>query len=325
MCDLRVRVSAPSRLHLGDIDPFGIGRFGYAPLLAIDAPRTIVDAADAEGLEVKAEGGGEAEGYARRVVEALSLPGANVSVPSTPPRHSGFGSTTSLALSIGKAVAMAYSRDVDALQLLKMTGRTSTGGVHTFQSGGFALTGGLKVKLGEPLFEREQPLYPPLIVRLQFPEDWRFVLVTPRQAKVGPHGDSEEETFRSLRVRKPPTALIHKAYFIVASKMVPAILEENPKAFGEALTEVQVTVGKIYEPVQGSIFNPSSQWIIPHLKSHGALGLGQSSWGPTVYAFLDGDGEALKMKSRLEKELKRKASISVARPDNVGVIATRLD
>jgi len=38
----RAIVSAPARLHLGDIDPFGIGRLHYAPILAIEEPRTVL-------------------------------------------------------------------------------------------------------------------------------------------------------------------------------------------------------------------------------------------------------------------------------------------
>ena len=49
---MSVRVSAPARLHLGDIDPFGLGRFGFAPILAIDKPRTIVEATKSNRLKV---------------------------------------------------------------------------------------------------------------------------------------------------------------------------------------------------------------------------------------------------------------------------------
>ncbi|MCX8191323.1 MAG: hypothetical protein N3F06_00770, partial [Nitrososphaerales archaeon] len=132
-----VRVSAPARLHLGDLDPFGIGRFGYAPLLALNEPRTVVEARKSDGLKIispKAKDEAEeVEMYANRVLKAYDLPGIEISVISQPPRHSGFGSTTQLALSVGKAITLAYGLDISAIELLKVLRRTSTGGVYTFQ------------------------------------------------------------------------------------------------------------------------------------------------------------------------------------------------
>ncbi|MCS7117132.1 MAG: hypothetical protein NZ896_06690, partial [Nitrososphaerales archaeon] len=83
-----VRVSAPARLHLGDIDPFGIGRFGYAPLLALNEPRTVVEARKSDGLKIispKAKDESEeVEMYANRILKAYDLPGVEISVISQP-------------------------------------------------------------------------------------------------------------------------------------------------------------------------------------------------------------------------------------------------
>lgn len=70
---MRVEISAPARLHLGNLDPFALGRFGYAPILAIKAPRTVIEAEDAEALEVKGLEVVEARTYAKSVLEAFKV------------------------------------------------------------------------------------------------------------------------------------------------------------------------------------------------------------------------------------------------------------
>jgi len=315
---MQVRISAPARLHLGDLDPFALGRFGYAPVLAIMEPRTIIEANEAERLDVDGVEADEAKIYTQRILEAFNLKGAKVTVKTTPPRHSGFGSTTQLCLAVGRAVTKAHGLDVPLLELVKALRRTSTGGLYPFQFGGFVVAGGFKVKPGERVWLRDEPLIPPLIFRSHFPEGWRFVLVRPLVAPKSPDKEKEEEAFSALRAREAPAELIHKGYFILAAKLLPALLERNAEAFGKALTELQVTVGRIYQPVQEQIFNPASQWLIPILNRSGALGIGQSSWGPTVYAFTDSPEAAQKIAEKIEGETRGSAEVTLVGADNLG-------
>jgi beta-ribofuranosylaminobenzene 5'-phosphate synthase len=315
---MRVRVSAPARLHLGDLDPFALGRFGYAPVLAISVPRTVIEAEPAERLEVDGFEAEEARTYAQRVLEAFKLKGVTVTVKAAAPRNQGFGSTTQLSLAVARAVTAAHGLDVPLIELVKAVKRTSTGGIYPFQRGGFVVAGGFPVKPGERVWLRKEPLIPPLIFRADFPEDWRFVLARPLVAPKSPDRELEEEAFGSLREHKPPAELIYKGYFLLAAKLIPAVVERNAAAFGKALTELQVTVGRIYQPVQEEIFNPASQWLIPILNRSGALGIGQSSWGPTVYAFTDSPAAAEQIAGMIRAEARDRAEITIVAADNVG-------
>jgi beta-ribofuranosylaminobenzene 5'-phosphate synthase len=315
---MRVRISAPARLHLGDLDPFALGRFGYAPVLAIMEPRTVIEAEDADSLEVDGFEKDDVQMYARRVLEAFNLKGAKVTVKTAAPRNQGFGSTTQLSLAVGRAVTRAHGLDVPLLELVKALKRTSTGGIYPFQMGGFVVAGGFPIKPGERIWLRDETLIPPLIFHADFPEDWRFVLARPLVAPQSPDKESEEEAFSTLQDREVPAELIHKGYFVLAAKMLPALLERNAKAFGKALTEIQMTVGRIYQPVQEQLFNPASQWLIPILNRSGALGIGQSSWGPTVYAFTDSPEAALHIADTIEAEAQDKAEVTLVGADNAG-------
>ena len=316
---MKVRVSAPARLHLGDLDPLALGRFGYAPILAIEKPRTVVEVEVSNKLQVDGVEVDEAWVYAKRVLDAFGFKGAKITVTTTPPRHSGFGSTTQLCLAVGKAITKAYGLDVPHIELVKVLKRTSTGGIYTFQLGGFVVAGGFKLKPGERIWLRENPLIPPLIFRTSFPEEWRFVLVRPLTAPKSPDMEKEEEAFSELRRKKMSAELVHKGYFILSAKLLPALLEKDAESFGRALTELQVTVGRIYQPVQRSIFNPASQWLIPILRRSGALGIGQSSWGPTVYAFTDNPETAQKIAEKVRVRVGEKAEVMVVGADNLGV------
>lgn len=321
---MKIRVSAPSRLHLGDIDPFGLGRFGYAPMLALEKPKTLVEASACSSLDVSGIDVEEARIYSERVLKAFKLPGARVKVLSRAPRHYGFGSTTQLALSIGKAITLAYEKDVNSVELVEALKRTSTGGLHTFQRGGFVVAGGLKVTRGERIFNRAEALIPPLILRADVPEKWHFVIVKPLQAAASPFGDAEEDAFKRLRREQAPSHLIHEAYFTLTSKLVPSVIEKDAEAFEEALTRIQLLVGRIYQPVQGGVFNPASAWVIPIFRRIGARGIGQSSWGPAVYAFAEDRKRAAMIEKELREEVKGRAEVFIAKANNSGVEASTL-
>jgi beta-RFAP synthase len=321
---MKVQVSAPSRLHLGDFDPFGVGRFGYAPIVAIDKPRTIVQTSKLNVLQINSDDV-EVKRFAEKTLEGFNLDGVKVSVISTPPRHSGFGSTTQLSLSIGKAITSLYDLNVKCQEIIKIAGKTTVGGLYIFQHGGFVLAGGLKVKPSDDrFFEKEEPMIPPLILRLKFPKDWRFVVIVPKTS-YSLHGDSEDRAFKELRETRPPLKLIHKAYFILASKLIPSILDEDSRGFGDALTQIQFLAGSIYKPIQGSAFNPLSQWIVPIIKRSGALGLGQSSWGPTVYGFTDDEDRAKSLAKKIRNQVKNHADVFITKSDNTGARTKHLD
>jgi beta-ribofuranosylaminobenzene 5'-phosphate synthase len=316
---LNVRVSAPARLHLGDIDPFGIGRFGYAPILALNEPRIIIEASKNDSIEVSGIETEDSRVYVERIISEFNLPGAKIDILSIIPRHCGFGSTTQLALSIGTAVTKAYGIETDVVNLATALKRTSTGGLHTFQHGGFVVAGGLKIERGELIFNREKVLFPPLIFRYDFPEEWRFLIIKPFKVPKSPDGNVEEEAFKKLHIEQPPLALTHQAYFTLMAQLIPSVIEQNAESFGEALTNIQLLVGRMYQPVQGDVFNPASAWIISILRRNRALGVGQSSWGPIVYAFVENEKKGSELMNAIRTKVKGRAEMFLVKADNSGV------
>jgi beta-ribofuranosylaminobenzene 5'-phosphate synthase len=301
-----------------------VGRFGYAPILAIEEPRTIVEAWPSDRVQTTGCAQEEVHRYAQRTVDAFDLEGVEVTVHATPPRHAGLGSTTALSLAVGRAITQAHGLDVSLVPLIRALRRTSTGGLYTFEHGGLVVAGGFKAKPDAGIYLRDEPLIPPLILRTDFPGAWRFVTVRPLGAPTSPDGEAEETAFQRLQRLPPPVDLTHKVYFLLAARLLPALRERDAESFGSALTEIQLTVGRIYQPVQKSVFNPSSQWIVPLLQESGVLGIGQSSWGPTVYGFTDSHGSAVRVSEQVKREVGSRAHVRIVRADNAGARITRL-
>ncbi|KXB00175.1 hypothetical protein AKJ48_03810 [candidate division MSBL1 archaeon SCGC-AAA261O19] len=327
--NIRIRISSPSRLHLGDIDPFGLGRFGYAILVGIEFPRTVIEVKESDSIEIEFEKSRNWSGveenereeirrYAERTLNNLGAPGAKISVISHPPRHYGLGSTTQLSLSVGLGIFLAYGKKASHSKIMKILKRTSAGGIHTFERGGFVVSGGFEFPRKRfRISNQEKPVFPPLILRKEFPEEWRFVVAWHRKAPPGPSGEEEENAFEDLQDLEPPKELIHEAHFLINTKLVPAVLEKNPVKFGEALTRVQTLVGELYSPVQTGTYNPASAPLLEQLSEcEESLGFGQSSWGPAVYSLARDENAATKI---IKETLKTtNAEIHAVGADNKG-------
>ena len=75
--------------------------------------------------------------------------------------------------------------------------------------------------------------------------------------------------------------------------MAPAVERGDCAKFGDALYEYGVVAGNCFAPVQGGPFNgPVLTELVARMRALGARGVGQRSWGPTVFAVMPNDAEA---------------------------------
>ncbi len=99
---------------------------------------------------------------------------------------------------------------------------------------------------------------------------------------------------------------------ILVMKLLPALLEKNIAEFGEALTMLQVEVGKMFVEAQGGVFrHPTIQQGIEFLSQNGAYGSGQSSWGPAFYGLVEGKLKAKELSDKLSVFLEEHGGGSV--------------
>jgi len=97
----------------------------------------------------------------------------------------------------------------------------------------------------------------------------------------------EVQAFR--RIPLIPEATVDRLCRLVLLDLLPAVAEHNLEAFGASLTEIQLRVGQGFESAQGGVFSrPDLEVLVGFLQSQGLVGVGQSSWGPTLYGFFHG-------------------------------------
>jgi beta-RFAP synthase len=281
----RVFVEAGARLHFGVLDLRGsLGRWFGGIGAAAAAPTVLLSASRADTLQVEGEDAARATDFAHRFREHYNIRrGAHVHVHRALPPHAGLGSGTQLALAVGRALAELYEISIDAPTLARAVGRgrRSAIGTWTFDKGGLVVEGGRR---------REGDECGPLIARLPFPADWRCVLAVP-DAAPGLSGTTEEEAF--ARLPAPPDDEVQRVAHVVLMALLPSLADGDLAGFGAALSEVQEITGRWFAAVQGSTFAPGpSEELVRRMAEWGACGVGQSSWGPTVYGIVRGDAAA---------------------------------
>jgi beta-RFAP synthase len=212
-----------------------------------------------------------------RIHEAgRSLRPTRIRVERAPAEHIGLGVGTQLSLAVARALlTLAGEADMAVRDLARWTarGRRSGIGVHGFEHGGLIVDGG----------SRNEAEIPPLLARLPFPPTWSVLVVQPPGQR-GLHGPKESSAFANLRpIAQSVTDSMCR---LVLLEILPAVIEGDLDAFGAALAEMQAKVGSCFAAAQGGIYATSgAPQIIEELSRTGFVGAGQSSWGPTLYAF----------------------------------------
>jgi len=299
-----VRVVAPARLHLGFLDLNGnLGRLFGSIGLAIDTPRTELTLQRSRTFQGYGPDHARAVGALRRFAQAFSLKGAyQVDISSAIPSHSGLGSGTQLALAVGTALMSLEGIEHTPARLGELVdrGARSAIGMAAFESGGFIVDG------GRGALDRA----PPILVRTDFPTAWRALLVIDANT-AGVHGEAEAKAFAAL----PPLAESAAAHVcrLVLMQLVPGLMEADIETFGRALSEIQSIVGGHFANAQGGgpWTSPAVGRVVETLRHAGAYGIGQSSWGPTGFAFAPSQEIATRLYD---------SSIEVARAEGLEIL-----
>jgi beta-ribofuranosylaminobenzene 5'-phosphate synthase len=123
-----------------------------------------------------------------------------------------------------------------------------------------------------------------------------------------------------------PEALADRLCRLVLMQLVPGLKEHDLDAFGAALTEIQRIVGGHFAAAQGGSAwtSPAVGELLKRAGDLGATGIGQTSWGPTGFAFVRSPDVADRLYHSLVEDAKaRGLEIAVVRGRNAGAtIAT---
>ena len=283
-----VKLTASARLHLGFLDlNGGTGRRFGSLGLAIDRPVTSLTIARAPETRVEGPERDRVAAHLASLTGRFGLRGGYcVTIHEAIPAHVGLGSGTQLALAVAAALRRleGATPDVNTDALALQRGLRSGVGAALFSTGGFVVDGGHGA--GKAM--------PPILCRVDFPEEWRVILVLDKAVK-GVHGAKEREAFASLpRFPAPAAGDICRRVLMQA---LPAVVERDLPQFGEAIGHIQAILGNYLAPAQGGdrYTSPSVAAVMARLEQEGAKGIGQSSWGPAGFAFAASDDAAQRL------------------------------
>lgn len=291
-----ITVTAPSRLHFGLYNlGGGAGRqFGGLGLM-IAEPHLQLQFEAAHEFRCDGLLSHRVRVFAERWASfhrSTPLPSCNVSVLAAPREHTGLGVGTQLAMSVAAGLnAFARLPPQTPVELAASVGRGQRSAVGAY---GFAL-GGLiaeRGKLpGEPIS--------PLDCHLDLPEVWRVVLVIPE----GAVGIANEDEVRAFSQLPPVNAEVSEELISLAREaLLPAAAQSDFAGFAEAVFAYGQLAGQCFAPLQGGPYRgPKLAAIIEQLQALGCVGVGQSSWGPTIFALLPGEEDARRLIHRLRE------------------------
>jgi beta-ribofuranosylaminobenzene 5'-phosphate synthase len=272
-----IRVIAPSRLHLGMFS-FGqehVRQFGGIGIM-LDRPGTELSFRPATAFDIQ----GSLAERVKRFAEVWSgntgqrLPNCSIQVVRAATQHAGLGTGTQLGLAVAAGLnAFSGAMAPPANQLAALVGRGERSAVGTF---GF-LYGGMLIEAGKYPGENLSPL----IARVELPTEWRFVLIQlPESA--GLSGVAEKAAFE--RLSAVSARRTDELCRLALLDLLPAARQEDFAAFSEALYQFGHTAGLCFAELQaGAYATENVAQLVAALRDRGHAGVGQSSWGPTVF------------------------------------------
>ncbi|MDX1947102.1 MAG: hypothetical protein SFU86_17010 [Pirellulaceae bacterium] len=272
-----LRVLAPSRLHFGLWSLAGAEGRQYGGVGAmVERPGLALAIRPADQFAAGGELAPRVLIFAQRWAEfhRLPLPNCQIEVVSSPPEHAGLGTGTQLALAIAAGLnAWCELPPQTPRELALSVGRGLRSAVGTY---GFVL-GGMIVEQGKLPGEPISPLD----CRLDLPAEWRFVLARPTNL-AGLAGDEEAAAIDSLPAIAPEVTASLVAE--VREHLVPAAATADFPAFAASLFRYGLRSGQCFSARQGGPYNgPVLTRLVDVIRELGGVGVGQSSWGPTLF------------------------------------------
>ena len=254
---------------------------------------------------------------------SADLPWA-IEMLAKPPAHHGFGSGTQSRLTLAAGMFHVFGLPLPEAKILAtimQRGQRSAVGTHGFIQGGFLVDRGV---------DRSGQLSQ-LDVRFEIPSQWRFVLFLPKasflpKSAAGMHGQLENKAFAQLSLNQPSGMPNRQQMIDLCCKHIaPAIASGDYEAFAPPLYEFNRLSGQYFSQYQfGCYHSDVCAKIVDDVRNQGVAAVGQSSWGPCIFAILPHSNDADTLLKRLRHHHPSFYSASnidilVTEPDNQGV------
>lgn len=307
-----IEIVTGSRLHFGLLDT--VEPFGGVGVM-VDTPVTQVTATIADQFEYSGPDAVRAAAIAMRIGSLVGvegkLPPCHIHVNRFAPTHCGLGSGTQLAMALAEGISRCLGIRLDLQTLatrIALRGVRSAVGIHGY------VQGGLIFESGANLRESNKQALNEIQQRAEPPDSWCAAILSPADSGGRVHGSVEIAKFASL----PPSQVGTREELkrIVWEDMMPAASAGDFDAFSVAVAHYNRTSGMLFSTVQGGPFNGCNvSELIGWLIGRDVVGVGQSSWGPGVFAWFESTQQAEEFVRQLPTEIQL---VTLARVKNSG-------
>ena len=318
-----VEVTAPSRLHFGLLS-FGnpaVPQFGGVGVM-LEKPDLCLQIVPAGELSVEGPRADRVLSFVRRWAEFQQLPlqqlTCRIRVLRLPREHVGLGTGTQTALATAAGLNRWLELPPASPQQLAISvdrARRSAVGTYGFHFGGLIAEAG-HFPSG---LRQQRPAVGELIARHDLPAAWRVALVSPTTGR-GLSGLPESQAFAML----PPVPLrtTDRLRGLLGDRIVPAVVAGNFVEFSQAVFEYGYLSGECFASCQGGPYASATlASMVQAIRQAGFAGVGQSSWGPTLYVWLASQQQAAEFQAWFEKlSLPDRWELLITPADNSGAV-----
>lgn len=283
-----IEVRAGYRLHLGFYrfydNPYIYGSIG----VSVEEPHISVLLRSNPTLKVRCSTK-LCEELVVATAKLLNVRDVEVEVSGYLNHHVGLGSRTRVLLTAYLALTNYLGVEPSVGRIIDLLGRKKISGVgiYSFFYGNLVVDSGLNVN-------DASMLYPKLLYLYEVPSNWYLIIVLPEGFK----GLSEVEEVGIIRNVEffPKQELLYKEFV----KLLTSLSLKDFNVFTNALSRIQELTGEYFSKHQGGIFaHDVSEELAAVMRGEGVKGIGQSSWGPTIYGFTDSYAKALSVRSSM--------------------------
>lgn len=319
-----VKIRSFPRIHMTLLDMNGsLGRINGGIGFAISNPFNVIEFTSSNKTAVDIPKRFQNEttlSFINNIVERIQEEFGNINsrieVVKLIPVHYGFGSRTSLALSIVEGMLLCNDLRASRETMIKISGRGNTSGIgiNTYFNGKFIFDLGHPIPKDLkdshqflPSFRASFKGIPPFLLKKSLPE-WKIMCCVPDL----PETKEEEEVEFFKSVCPLPEDEISRLVRFVVMGLIPAVLEENYDLLCRQINKLQTMIWKSREINRYG----STIWdLMSQLRKYDIDAIGMSSMGPMLYCFCKSSRKELVKRMKKDFSFKR---IFLTNPRNSG-------
>lgn len=136
-----------------------------------------------------------------------------------------------------------------------------------------------------------------------FPQQWSIVLIY-EDVYLGDFGEHEQSIFDACSKQENPNR--QRMLDLIDQEIVPSVEAQDFPLASQAVGLYGELAGEIFRPALGDAYrSPRIRYWVDRLRGIGIQGVGQSSWGPVVFAIVEDQHQAEWLVEKIGPDLTR--------------------